>query len=198
MQSFFQQKSNRQQASRNASYLSTWFRSVWSTAQDAAAAAGTHRISSHSQQLSDTCVCTTTLCMLRAGTPMLTGKLPESPSRGAGYTSPLRASQQSIGMYKAAGMCVPTALSDQQHVPASKSMLAHFTFNLVTQQTFLQALQQSWSMWQSASRPSTVIWSRKSRCVRSAHAQHQHQSMTEGHMQGQHAPGCGSNNAANK
>lgn len=128
MQSFFQQKSNRQQASRNASYLSTWFRSVWSTAQDAAAAAGTHRISSHSQQLSDTCVCTTTLCMLRAGTPMLTGKLPESPSRGAGYTSPLRASQQSIGMYKAAGMCVPTALSDQQHVPASKSMLAHFTF----------------------------------------------------------------------
>lgn len=40
------------------------------------------------------------------GTPMLAGKLPDSPSRGPGYTSPLRASQQSIGVYKAAG---PTA-----------------------------------------------------------------------------------------
>jgi hypothetical protein len=38
---------------------------------------------------------------------MLAGKLPDSPPRGAGYTSPLRASQQSIGVYKAAGMWQP-------------------------------------------------------------------------------------------
>jgi hypothetical protein len=29
----------------------------------------------------------------------------------------------------------------------------------------MQVPQPSWSMWQSASQPSTVIWSRKSRCV---------------------------------
>jgi hypothetical protein len=48
---------------------------------------------------------------------MLAGKLPESPSRGAGYTSPLRASQQSIGVYKAAGMgyTSPRAEHDRQH-----------------------------------------------------------------------------------
>lgn len=47
---------------------------------------------------------------------MLAGKLPESPSRGAGYTSPLRASQQSIGAYKAAGTgyTSPRAEHDRQ------------------------------------------------------------------------------------
>lgn len=50
---------------------------------------------------------TATYTLYCTGTPMLAGKLPDSPPRGAGYTSPLRASQQSIGVYKAAGMWQP-------------------------------------------------------------------------------------------
>lgn len=56
---------------------------------------------------------------------MLAGKLPESPSRGAGYTSPLRASQQSIGVYKAAGMgnTSPRAEHDGRH--SGQHVLTH-------------------------------------------------------------------------
>lgn len=49
---------------------------------------------------------------------MLAGKLqPESPTRGAGYTSPLRASQQSIGIYKAAGMGQGASPHGAEHGP---------------------------------------------------------------------------------
>lgn len=62
------------------------------------------------------CCCLTCPACASVGTPTL-GRLAESPSRGPGYTSPLRASQQSIGVYKAAGersQLAPQAVTDRQ------------------------------------------------------------------------------------
>jgi hypothetical protein len=58
----------------------------------------------------------------------------------------------------------PNTTADH-HASTCADMCWCTCFLTCPQQTFLQVLHKSWSMWQSASQLSTATWSRKSRCV---------------------------------